>query len=116
MPAADRRGRTERAALLGLAGLALAAVQQFGPLLWPYGLGAWWSPVTQVWTLAIDLLWVASMVIAYQRDPASPLWKLLLAYRVVATAGVLWVFPTSLTWTLSNLIVGLGGVVFVHLV
>ena len=116
MTAADRRGRTERAALLGLAGLALAAIQQFGPLLWPYGLGAWWSPVTQAWTLAIDLLWVASMVIAYQRDPASPLWKLLLAYRVVATAGVLWVFPTSLTWTISNLIVGLGGVVFVHLV
>jgi signal transduction histidine kinase len=106
----------ERAALLGLAGLALAALQQFGPLLWPYGLGAWWSPATQAWMLAIDLLWVAAMVIAYQREPASPLWKLLLAYRVVATAAVLWVFPTSLTWTLSNLIVGLGGVVFVHLV
>jgi signal transduction histidine kinase len=44
------------------------------------------------------------------------MWKLFLLYRVVLTLGVLWVFPTSLTWTLSQLVTGLGSVVFVHLV
>jgi signal transduction histidine kinase len=108
--------RYERAAVLGVVGVGLAAFGQFGPLLWPYGLGPAWSPATQAWAFAVDLMWVVAMVATYLRDPTGRLWKLLLAFRIVASAGVLWVFPTSLTWTLSQLTVGLGGVVFVHLV
>ncbi len=108
--------RLERAALLGLAGVSLAALQQLGPLLWPYELGPSWSLSTQLWALGVDLLWVVAMVMTYLRDPKAPMWKLLLAFRIVSTAGVIWVLPTSLTWTLSQLLVGLAGVVFIHLV
>jgi signal transduction histidine kinase len=43
------------------------------------------------------------------------MWKLFLLYLVVGAVGVAWVFPTSLTWTLSQLSIGFGSVVFVHL-
>ena len=108
--------RVERATLLTAVGIALAALQQFGPLLWPYGLGPGWSLATAGWYFVVDLVWVAAMVATYLRDPAGQMWKLFLAYRVVATLGVLWIWPTSLTWTLSQLVTGLGSVVFVHLV
>jgi signal transduction histidine kinase len=108
--------RAERLAVLAAVGVALAAVQHFAPLLWPYGLGPSWSLANQVWFFVIDLLWVAAMLVTYRRDPDGPMWKLFLLYRVVAAVGVIWVIPTSLTWTLSQLLVGLGSVVFVHLV
>jgi signal transduction histidine kinase len=109
-------GRVERAAALGAVGVCLALFQQFGPLLWPYALGASWSVATAAWYFLVDLLWVAAMVATYVRDPDGQMWKLFLLYRVVTTLGVLWVFTTSLTWTLSQLVTGLGSVVFVHLV
>ena len=109
-------GRLERATILGAVGLGLAAFQQFGPLLWPYDLGPSWSISTAVLYFAVDVVWVAAMVATYLRDPAGTMWKLFLLYRVVTTLGVLWVFTTSLTWTLSQLVTGLGSVVFVHLV
>jgi signal transduction histidine kinase len=108
--------RVERAALLAVLGVALAAIQQFGPLLWPYALGPSWSLATSAWYFIVDLVWIAAMVATYLRDPAGPMWKLFLAYRFVTTLSVLWVWPTSLGWTLSQLIAGLGSVVFVHLV
>ena len=85
-------------------------------MLWPYALGPSWSPAIAAWYFVVDLVWVAAMVATYLRDPAGPMWKLFLAYRIVDDAGVLWVLPTSLTWTLSQLVTGLGSVVFVHLV
>jgi signal transduction histidine kinase len=109
-------GRFERAAVLAVIGIGLAAFQQFGPLLWPYALGPSWSLATAAWYFVVDLVWVAAMVATYLRDPDGQMWKLFLAYRIVTTLGVLWVFPTSLTWTLSQLVTGLGSVVFVHLV
>ena len=42
-PARDMSGRIERAVLLAALGIGLAAIQQFGPLLWPYALGPSWS-------------------------------------------------------------------------
>jgi signal transduction histidine kinase len=108
--------RTERLVVLGVIGVALAAVQHLGPLAWPFGLGPSWSNVNQAWFLAVDLLWVAAMLVTYRRDPDGPMWKLFLAYRVIGALAVIWVIPTSLTWTLSQLIVGFGAVVFVHLV
>jgi signal transduction histidine kinase len=109
-------GRVERAALLATVGIGLAVFQQFGPLLWPYGLGPSWSVATATLYFVVDLVWVAAMVATYLRDPGGRMWRLFLLYRVVTTLGVLWVFPTSLTWTLSQLVTGLGSVVFVHLV
>jgi signal transduction histidine kinase len=108
--------RAERAATLSVVGVALAALQDFGPFIYPFGLGPTWSPVSQAWFFAIDLLWVAAMVVTYLRDPAGRMWKLFLVLRLVGAIGVIWILPTSLTWTLGQLVVGLGSVVFVHLV
>lgn len=108
--------RAERLLTLAVVGVALAALQHFGPLLWPYGLGSTWSVPTQAWFFFVDLLWVAAMLVTYRRDPDGPMWKLFLLYQVVGTVGVIWVVPTSLTWTLSQLSIGIASVVFVHLV
>jgi signal transduction histidine kinase len=108
--------RFERAAALGLLGIALAAARNFGPFLYPFGLGPSWSVVTQSWFFAVDLLWVIAMVMTNWREPAGRMWRLFLALQVVGTLGVLWVFPTSLSWTVSQLLIGLSSVVFVHLV
>jgi signal transduction histidine kinase len=106
----------ERLLSLAVVGVALAALQDFGPLLWPYALGSTLSVATQAWYLVVDLLWVTAMLVTYRRDPDGPMWKLFLCYQVVGTIGVVWVIPASLTWTLSQLSIGIGSVVFVHLV
>jgi signal transduction histidine kinase len=107
---------TERLILLAVVGIALAAVQQFGPFLWPYEQPRSLSIGYQAWFFAIELLWVAAMLVTYRRDPSGPMWKLFLLYQVVGTLGVIWVIPTSLTWMLSQASIGIGSVVFVHLV
>lgn len=106
----------ERLALLGVVGVALAAVQQFGPFLWPYEPPQSLSVAQQWWFFGIELLWVAAMLVTYRRDPTGPMWKLFLLYQTVGTIGVIWVIPTSLTWLLSQASIGIGSVVFVHLV
>src|SRR5262249_25543885 len=83
---------------------------------WPYGVGLAWSPVTQAWFFFVDLLWVAAMLATFWRDPQGRMWKLFLALQIVGALGVLWVFPTSLTWPISQILIGFGSVVFVHLV
>src|SRR5215204_1616884 len=108
--------KAERAAALAALGLGLAAIRQFSPLSWPYDLGPNWSVATQAWFFFVDLLWVAAMVVTYWRQPTGRMWTIFLAFQLVATLGVMWIVRTSLTWTLSQLLVGLGGVVFVHLV
>lgn len=108
--------RAERTAALAIVGVTLAALRDFGPFLYPFGLGPAWSPVSQALFFIADLLWIAAMLVTYWRDPAGRMWKLFLALQVVTTFGVMWVVPTSLTWTLSQLLIGVGGVLFVHLV
>ena len=107
---------TERLALLGAVGILPAAVQQFGPFLWPYQPPQSLSVANQAWFLAVELLWVAAMLVTFRRDPTGPMWKLFLLYQVVGTVGVIWVVPTSLTWLLSQASIGIGSVVLVHLV
>jgi signal transduction histidine kinase len=107
---------TERLILMGVIGLALAAVQQFGPFLWPYEPPQSLSIANQAWFFVVELLWVAAMLVTYRRDPTGPMWRLFLLYQVVGTVGVIWIVPTSLTWLLSQASIGIGSVVFVHLV
>jgi signal transduction histidine kinase len=107
---------TERLVLLAAIGVALAAIQQFAPFLWPYQLERSFSVANQMWFFIIEFLWVAAMLVTYRRDPAGRMWKLFLLYEVVGAIGVVWVIPTSLTWTLSQASIGIGSVVFVHLV
>jgi signal transduction histidine kinase len=107
---------TERLAFLGAIGITLAAVQQFGPFLWPYEPPQSLSIASQAWFFIVELLWVAAMLVTYGRDPIGPMWKLFLLYQLVGAVGVIWVIPTSLTWMLSQVSIGIGSVVFVHLV
>jgi signal transduction histidine kinase len=55
------------------------------------------------------------MLATFARDPAGRMWKLILASRIVAAVGVIWVVNTSLTWTVWQLTAGVGIVVFAHL-
>jgi len=107
---------TERLLLLAAIGTALAAIQQFGPFLWPYEPPQSLSIASQAWFFVVQLLWVAAMLVTYRRNPTGPMWKLFLLYQVVGAIGVIWVIPTSLTWMLSQASIGIGSVVFVHLV
>ena len=102
--------------LLGIAGAVLAAITAFAPFIYAYQLAAPLNPIVAVATLLGELLWVAAMLAAYARDPAGRMWALILAARVVAAVGVIWVVNTSLTWTVWQLSIGIGSVVFAHLV
>jgi signal transduction histidine kinase len=102
--------------LLAAVGVLLAAIAAFAPFIYPYALRTPLNPAFATAAFVGDLLWVAAMLATDWRDPRGRMWKLLLLSRVVATLSVLWVFNTSLTWTLWQLSVGFGTVVFAHLV
>ncbi|HEX5040331.1 MAG TPA: sensor histidine kinase [Candidatus Limnocylindria bacterium] len=102
--------------LLGIVGAALAAITAFAPFIYAYPLATPLNPVFALATLIGELLWVAAMLAAYARYPAGRMWMLILAARVVAAVGVIWVVNTSLTWTVWHLSIGIGSVVFAHLV
>jgi signal transduction histidine kinase len=102
--------------LLAAVGVVLAAVAEFAPFIYPYQLQTPLNPAFAGAAFVGDLLWVAAMLATYWRDPAGRMWKLLLLSRGVAAFGVVWVVNTSLTWTLWQLSIGLGTVVFAHLV
>jgi signal transduction histidine kinase len=108
--------RSERALALGAFGVALAAFRDLGPLLWPFGIDPTQLAVGQLWFFVVDLLWVSAMVITYLRQPEGRMWKLFLGLQLVNTLGTIWVFPNSLAWTVSQMVIGIGSVVFVHLV
>jgi signal transduction histidine kinase len=110
------RSRAPDTVLIGAAGAALAAVTAFAPFAYAYPLRVPLNPVFAVATFVGELLWVAATLASYLRDPAGRMWKLLIASRVVAAVGVIWVLNTSLTWTLWQLSIGLASVVFAHLV
>jgi signal transduction histidine kinase len=101
--------------LIGIAGATLAVVTAFAPFAYAYPLRVPLNPVFAVATFIGEILWVAATLASYARDPGGRMWKLLLASRVIAAIGVIWVLNTSLTWTLWQLSIGLGSVVFAHL-
>ena len=102
--------------LLASIGLVLAATAAYAPFIYAYPLRTPLNPVFATAAFAGELLWVAAMLATYWRDPAGRMWKLILVSRVVAVVGVVWVVNTPLTWTLWQMCIGLGTVVFAHLV
>ncbi len=102
--------------LLAAVGVLLAAIAEFAPFIYAYPLRTPLNPAFAAAAFVGDLLWVAAMLATYWRDPRGRMWKLLLLSRIVAALGVLWVVNTSLTWTLWQGSIGLGTVVFAHLV
>ena len=110
------RRRSGDLALLAALGVLLAAIAQYGPFLYSSPLRTPLNPLFAAAAFLGDLLWVAAMLASYWRDPAGRMWKLLLAARVVAALGAIWVVNTSLTWTVWQATTSLGTVVFAHLV
>lgn len=102
--------------LLAAVGIALAAITAFAPFVYAFPLQTPPNPAFAVAVFAGELLWTAATVAMFARDPAGRMWKLLLAARVVAAVGVVWVVNTSLTWTLWQLSQGISAVLFAHLV
>jgi len=109
------KSRAPDLVLIGTVGAALAAITAFAPFAYAYPLRVQLNPVFAIATFIGELLWVAATIASYLRDPGGRMWKLLLASRVVAAVGVIWVLNTSLTWTLWQLSIGLGSVIFAHL-
>lgn len=110
------RSRIGDLILLASVGVALSAVAEFGPFAYPFELRTPLNPIFATAAFVGDLLWVAAMLASWWRNPAGRMWKLLLVARVVAAYGAIWVANTSLTWTLWQLSIGLGTVVFAHVV
>lgn len=110
--------KARRGDLLFLAavGMALAAAAAYAPFIYAYQLRTPLNPVFATAAFAGELLWVAAMLATYWRSPAGGMWKLILLSRVVAVIAVIWVVNTPLTWTLWQMSIGLGTVVFAHLV
>ena len=103
-------------ALLAALGILLAGIAQLGPFIYSSPLRTPLNPVFATAAFVGDLLWVAAALASYWRDPQGRMWKLLLASRLVAALGAIWVVNTSLTWTIWQATTGLGTVVFAHLV
>jgi signal transduction histidine kinase len=110
------RARPGDLALLAILGLALAATTAFAPFLYPFELQTPLSPLFAAATFAGELLWVMAMLASYARQPAGRMWRLILLSRAVATLGAVWIVNTALTWILWQASIGLGTVVFAHLV
>ena len=96
--------------------MLLAAVTAFAPFAYPFPLSTPLNPVFAAAVFIGELLWTAATVATYVRDPAGRMWKLILASRVIAALGVIWILNTSLSWTIWQLSAGIGTVVFSHLV
>lgn len=101
--------------VLAAVGVALAAVAAYAPFIYAYRLRTPLNPVFATAAFVGELLWVAAMLATYWRDPAGRMWKLILVSRIVAVVAVIWVVNTPLTWTVWQMSVGLGTVVFAHL-
>jgi signal transduction histidine kinase len=102
--------------LLGLTGVGLACLTAFAPFAYAFPLATPLNPVFAIAIFVGELLWVAAMLASFSRDPAGRMWKLIGLSRALAALGVIWVVNTSLTWTIWQLTIGAGTVVFAHLV
>jgi signal transduction histidine kinase len=103
-------------ALLALGGIGLAGITAFAPFAYAFPLATPLNPVFALATFVGELLWVAAMLASFVRDPGGRMWKLIGVSRAIAALGVIWVVNTSLTWTIWQLTIGAGTVVFAHLV
>jgi signal transduction histidine kinase len=116
LPSAAASPKRGDLALLSAIGVGLAAVTAYAPFVYGHALQTPLSPLFATAIFAGELLWVAAMLASYGRSPGAPMWKLILASRVIAALGVIWVVNTPLTWVTWQATIGLATVVFAHLV
>jgi signal transduction histidine kinase len=76
----------------------------------------WVTPLDQLLRLATSLLWLAALVISWARYPDNPIWKLILAFNVVAQISRVYVLGDSVVFSLVLLLGNLGLAVYIHLV
>ena len=112
-PLRHRVGRG-RIALVALLGMATAGIGLVLPWIGPLRPGVSWQTI--VVQILAGLTMLGAGLIAWARQPANPIWRLMVASYF---AGFLWevsFIPTSLFWTLSLLLTNLGQAVFANLV
>lgn len=73
------------------------------------------NPLSQTLDVALGAVWIAVLLVAYVRQPAEPLWKLILVSFYADQMWLLGYIPTSLTWTLGDMLNPLGSVVSAHI-
>ena len=115
VPVAITRPRTgwRRVALVGCLGLATAGIGIIAPWVGPLRPGVSWDSI--VVAIVAGLTMLGAGLIAWLRQPANGIWRLMVASYF---AGLLWelsFIPTSMFWTLSMLLVNLGEAIFAHL-
>ena len=92
---------------LGLVGALLAAWASYGPFLWATCCHETVTAQNQVWLLASQLAWVGLLLVTYARDPAGPMWKLVLAYLAARGAWAIGYISSDATlwdvaWTVEQ--------------
>lgn len=76
---------SSRAALVGATAVGLVAIAAAVrlPLIWPLGLPSGDTPATLATYAIGGLLWLTAIAASLARQPANPLWKLMLAYVAI---------------------------------
>jgi class 3 adenylate cyclase len=109
------RGRADwrRVALVGSLGVATAGIGLLLPWVGPLRPGVGWETI--VVQILAGLTMLSAGLIAWLRQPANAIWRLMVASYF---AGFIWelsFIPASVFWTLSLLLLNLGQAIFAHL-
>jgi class 3 adenylate cyclase len=113
LPPMRERVGWRRIALVGAIGLATAGIGLVLPWVGPLRPGVPWETIFVQILAGLTLL--CAGLIAWARQPANPIWRLMVASFF---AGFIWelsFIPASLFWTLSLLLLNLDQAIFAHL-
>ena len=97
-------------------GVLLAVWAAYGPYVLSDTVHWAVTPARETVSLIAGLLWVTVLGIAYGRDAAGRMWKLILASLVASTTWVLGYLPGDWPWTIAQLLAPLQDVIFIHIV
>jgi signal transduction histidine kinase len=114
------KASTRSLAIVVIVGLTLRVWAAYGPYLISDGpFGPDMTISDRSVAFGFYLLWLAVLAIAYARDPAGRMWKLVLLSFVTDSTWVLQWLPypwTSIGWTIGQFTAPLTGAVLLHLV
>jgi signal transduction histidine kinase len=108
--------RRIRAIVVGLAGLVVIGVGYAVPFIGPISPAPVVTPITQAMAAASNVVWLAALLLIMWRQPGNGLWMLLGASILASYTWELGFIPSSLAWTLGELLRDIGQAVLVHIV
>jgi class 3 adenylate cyclase len=113
LPPTRPRAALRQVALVASVGLATAVIGVVLPWVGPLRPGVGWGSI--VVQILAGLTMLGAGLIAWTRQPANTIWRLMVASYF---AGFIWelsFIPSSVFWTLSLLLANLGQAIFAHL-